>query len=109
MMVTKHGPVFMDGYISSLIATHFSKFYQGMNTAILGMIDCQRDYELVLMACKDTIRQGGKMLSEDLLKYLKNVVSRKTDEPNNAEYKRLVNEPYEMKKIQSLMTMYVLK
>jgi hypothetical protein len=49
------------------------------------------------------------MLSEDLLKYLKNVVSRKTDEPNKAEYKRLVNEPYEMKKIQSLMTMYVLK
>ena len=109
IMATKQGPVFMDGYISSLIATHFSKFYQGMNTAILGMIDCQRDYELVLMACKDTILQGGKMLSEDLLKYLKNVVSRKTEEPNKAEYKRLVNEPYEMKRIQSLMTTYVLK
>ena len=109
IMETRRGPVYIDGYILSLIATHFSKFYQGMNTAILGMIDCQRDYDLVLNACKDTLRQGGKMLSEDLMKYLKNVVSRKTEEPNQKEYKRLVNEPYEMKRIQNLMTTYVLK
>jgi hypothetical protein len=108
IMATKHGFVFFDGYISSLIATHFNRFYQGMNTAILGMIDCRRDYELVLNACKDTLRQGGKMLSEDLLKYLMDVVARKTVEPNNSEYKRLVTEPYEMKAIQKMMRNHVL-
>lgn len=108
IMATKHGFVFFDGYISSLIATHFNRFYQGMNTAILGMIDCRRDYDLVLNACKDTLRQGGKMLSEDLLKYLKDVVARKTVEPNDSEYKRLVTEPYEMKAIQKMMRNHVL-
>lgn len=108
IMLTQRGPVYIDGYILSLIATHFSKFYQSMNTAILGMIDCRRDYELVLNACKDTLRQGGKMLSEDLLKYIKNVVARKTEEPNDTEYKRLVTEPYEMKAIQKMMRNHVL-
>ena len=79
-----------------------------MNIAILGMIDCRSDYELVINACKDTIRQGGKMLSEDLLRYLKNVVARKTEEPNEADYKRLATEPYEMKAIQKMMREHVL-
>lgn len=108
IMVTKHGPVYLDGYITSLIAAHFNKFYQGMNIAILGMIDCERDYELVLNACKETLRQGGKMVSEDLLKYLKDVVARKTVEPSDAEYKRLVTEPYEMKTIQKMIRNHVL-
>lgn len=108
IMVTNRAVISLDGYISSLISNHFSKFYQGMNTAILGMIDCRSDYELVINACKDTIRQGGKMLSEDLLKYLKDVVARKTEEPNEADYKRLATEPYEMKAIQKMMREHVL-
>ena len=72
------------------------------------MIDCERDYELVLNACKETLRQGGKMVSEDLLKYLKDVVARKTVEPSDAEYKRLVTEPYEMKTIQKMIRNHVL-
>lgn len=108
IMETNRGPVLIDGYITSLLKAHFSRFYQAMNTAILGMIDCQRDYMLVLDACKDTISQGAKMMSEDLLKYIKNVVSKKTEEPDTAKYKRLAKEPYEMKSIQALMKNHVL-
>lgn len=108
IMVTKHGTVTMDGYISSLLSAHFGRFYLAMNTAILGMIDCRRDYELVLEACKETMRQGAKMMSEDLLKYVKNVVAKKTEEPDELKYKRLATEPYEMKAIQTIMKTHVL-
>lgn len=108
IMETNRGAVLIDGYITSLLKAHFSRFYQAMNTALIGMIDCKRNYELLLDACKDTINQGAKMMSEDLLKYIKNVVAKKTEEPDSAKYKRLVNEPYEMKSIQALMKNHVL-
>ena len=98
-----------DTYINFLLSSYFGKFYQAMNYTLLRMIDCDRDYDILLDACKDTIRGGSKMMSEDLTRYLKEIITKKTEEPDAKKYRNLVKEPYEMKSIQSLLTTYVLK
>ena len=80
-----------------------------MNYTLLRMLDCSRDYDLLLDACKGTISSGGKMMSEDLTKYLKDVITKKTEEPDDKEYRKLVKEPYEMKSVLNLITKFVLK
>lgn len=98
-----------DTYISFLLSSFFGKFYQAMCYTLLRMIDCDRDYDILLNACKDTISGGGKMMSEDLTRYLKEVITKKSGEPDSKKYRALVKEPYEMKSILSLLTTYVLK
>ena len=99
----------VDTYISFLLSSYFSKFYQAMSYTLLRMIDCSRDYDILLDACKETVRGGSKMMSEDLTRYLKEVITKKTEEPDDNKYRKLVKEPYEMKSIQNLITKFVLK
>jgi len=104
----RNSPIILDNYISSLLKANFGKFYRAMITAILGMIDCRQDYSLILDACKGTMRQGAKMMSEDLMRFIKNVVAKKTEEPDEVKLNKLTREPYEMKTIQKVMRTLVL-
>ena len=99
----------VDGYIRALLSQYFGKFYQAMNYTLLRMLDCNRDYELLMDACKSTIGGGGKMMSEDLTRYLKEVITKKTAEHDEKDYRKLVKEPYEMKNVLNLITKFVLK
>lgn len=99
----------VDAYIANLLNAYFNKFNQAICYTLIRMIDCTRDYDLLVDACKATIFKGAKMMSEDLTKYLKAVISKKTEEPDDVKYRQLVKEPYEMKAIQSVMKNLVLE
>ena len=99
----------VDAYIANLLNAYFNKFNQAICYTLIRMIDCTRDYDLLVDACKATIFKGAKMMSEDLTKYLKAVISKKTEEPDDVKYRQLVKEPYEMKAIQSVMKNLVIE
>ena len=98
-----------DTYITNLLNAYFDKFYHAMCYTILRMIDCKIDYGLLVESCIDTINMGAKMMSEDLTRFLKEVISKKSREPDLKEYRKLIAEPYEMKTIQDVMKNLVLK
>ena len=98
-----------DPYIANLLNAYFSKFYQAMCYTILRMIDCQRDYILLLSVYRDVRKQKTKIMSESLTKYQRNVIATKREEPSDKKYKQYVNEPYEMRNVQEILSEYVLK
>jgi hypothetical protein len=96
-------------YITSLLSAYYDKFYHAMCYTLIRMIDCKIDYDLLVESCIDTINMGAKVMSEDLTRFLKEVISKKSVEPDLIKYRQLVAEPYEMKTIQEVMKNLVLK
>lgn len=99
----------LDPYLSGLLNSFFGRFNQAMCYTLLRTIDFVRDYQMLLNAIKNTIGKGAKMMSDDLLQYLKNVIRRKTEDYDDKQLFKLVAEPYEMKMIQNLLIKQVLE
>ena len=97
-----------DVYIYNLWKAYFGGFYHAMCYSLLRMIDCSRDYCLLVDVCKSALGQDAKMMCEDLTEHLKAIISKKKEEPDSKLLFQLVEEPFEMKAIQSLMKNFVL-
>ena len=95
-------------YSELLMYTFFPDFYHAMCYTLLRMIDCARDYDMIVDVCMFSLGKDTKMMSEGLLEYLKAVISKKTREPNNRVFRQLVQEPFEMKSIQTVIKSIVL-
>jgi hypothetical protein len=95
-------------YSRNLINAHFKDFFENICYALLRMIDFEDDYLLIVRACRDTMEQKAKMMSESLVTYIKRVVYRKSEEQDKIRYRQLSTEPFEMKSIQRLITKHVL-
>jgi hypothetical protein len=95
-------------YSRNLINAHFKDFFENICYALLRMIDFEDDYLLIVRACRDTMEQKAKMMSESLVTYMKRVVYRKSEEQDKIRYRQLSTEPFEMKSIQRLITKHVL-
>lgn len=95
-------------FMSNLLNSSFSGFYNAMCYSLLRMIDCARDYTLIVNVCKFSLDNGNKTMSKDLTGCLKAVISKKTKEPDYRMFRQLVEEPSDMKTIQSLIKSYVL-
>jgi hypothetical protein len=97
-----------DTYSSRLLNTYFWDFYEALTYVLLRLIDVSSDYSLIVNACRDTIDRGAKAMSERLTAYLRRVVCKKTEDPEDIKYHQLVREPFEMKSIQRIISKYVL-
>lgn len=97
-----------DNYTANLLNAYFWDFYEALSYTLLRLIDVARDYKLLLNACQETIDKDAKTMSESLTTYLRRVVFKKNEEPDDIKYYQLVREPFEMKSIQRLLTKHVL-
>ena len=97
-----------DNYTANLLNAFFWDFYEALSYTLLRLIDVARDYKLLLNACQETIDKDAKTMSESLTTYLRRVVFKKNEEPDDIKYYQLVREPFEMKSIQRLLTKHVL-
>ena len=97
-----------DTYSKGLLNAYFWDFYEALTYALLRLIDAPRDYSMIVNACKDTIEQEAKVMSERLTTYLRRVVCRKNEEADEFKYQQMVREPFEMKNIQKLIAKHVL-
>lgn len=97
-----------DTYTTNLLNAYFWDFYEALTYTLLRLIDVTRDYKLIVSACKETIDKDAKTMSESLTTYLRRVVFKKNEEPDDFRYYQLVREPFEMKSIQRLLSKQVL-
>lgn len=95
-------------YNQNLINTHFKDFFETICYTLRRMIDFEEDYLLILRACKDTMGQDAKMMSESLVSYLRKIVYKKSEELDKLHYQQLATEPFEMKEVQKMINKYVL-
>ena len=92
--------IMVDIHVVNLFRRHFAKFYQGMCYALLRLVDCDKDYQLVLNACRATIERGGRIMDGDLRNYVKQVVTQKLTIYDKSVYDSYVEKPFEMKVMQ---------
>ena len=90
----------VDIHVVNLFRRHFAKFYLGMCYALLRLVDCDKDYQLVLNACRATIERGGRIMDGDLRNYVKQVVTQKLTIYDKSVYDSYVEKPFEMKVMQ---------
>ena len=95
-------------YKKTIINKVFLDFYSTFCHTLLRLIDCERDYKIVLNSCRETIELGAKTMSEELVTYLKQVVYFKSVEASEKRFSQLVRDPFEMNSIQKLIAKYVL-
>lgn len=95
-------------YSQSLLNAFFKDFFRTICYTLLRMIDCEKDYSLIIDACKETIDHDVKMMSESLVTHLKRIVYRKNEEQDQTRYQQLLRDPFEMKAVQRLIMKHVL-
>lgn len=95
-------------YSQILLNAHFKDFFIAISYTLLRMLDFEKDYIMIINACRDTMEQDAKMMSESLVSYIKKVISKKTEDYDDIRYHQLVTEPFDMKVVQRLIKKYVL-
>ena len=95
-------------YGQSLLNAYFKDFLSTLCYTLMRVIDCESDYALILKACRETIAQDAKMMSERLATYLKRVVYGKTEDQDDKRYHQLVIEPFDMKAVQRIISKHVI-
>ena len=98
----------VDTELTEMMNVYFRNFYLSYCYSLLKMIDCSKDFELIVDACADTIKNGARVFSNELEEYLRDVVVSKKKDYSESEYRKLISEPFEMKSIQNLLSKHVL-
>ena len=98
----------VDTELTEMMNVYYRNFYPSYCYSLLKMIDCSKDFELIVDACIDTIKNGARVFSNELEEYLREVVVSKKKDYNESEYRKLISEPFEMKSIQNLLSKHVL-
>lgn len=98
----------VDMELTEMMNVYFRNFYPSYCYSLLKMIDCSQDFELIVDACVDTIKNGARVFSNELDEYLRDVVVSKKKDFSESEYRKLISEPFEMKSIQNLLSKHVL-
>ena len=102
-------PTLLNSVVENLFYNYFVDFYQKMCYTLLRLIDCTRDYLIIINVCRATIERGGRSMDTDIRNYVRSVVSKKSLEYNENEFNEMLIKPFEMKIIKDMLTELVLK
>lgn len=95
--------ILITGVVQNLFKNYFVEFYQKMCYTLLRLIDCAADYQVIMNACRATIEREGRTMDSDLRAYVRSIVSWKTLDFNKQTYKELVEKPFEMQVVKSIL------
>lgn len=98
----------IDTMVRNFINGYFPKFYKSVCYTLLRLIDCASDYRLIMNTFQAMLAQESKSISPDLKKYVIDVVFLKNKDYIEKDFQTLIESPFEMKSIQTLLDNYVL-
>lgn len=94
--------------VENLFKNFFVEFYHKMCYAILRLIDCAEDYQIIMDACRATIERGGRTMDGDLMVYVRSVVMWKNEVFNRELFNALIERPFEMRVVKDAIIKWVL-